>query len=344
MDLADLEAQAGQRLDPAVFDYIAGGAMDEVTLEDNVAAWARVRLRPRVLRDVRDVRVETSVLGTPLAHPVGVAPTAFHRLVHDDGESATAAGARDAGALFTMSTRSTTPVERVANATGDAPWWFQVYVLQDRAHSDALTERAVVAGASALVVTADTPVLGRRLRDIRNNWVMPAGLGTIESLDRPGPAAEQNAGLTFDDISAMRDRWGVPIIVKGVLRGDDARRCVDVGASAVWVSNHGGRQLDGAVSTCAALTEVVEAVGDHVEVYVDGGVRRGADVLKAIAMGARAVFVGRPVIWGLTIGGRDGVAAVIEGLVDELILAMTLAGCATVADVTRDLIAPNTGE
>lgn len=321
-----------------MYDYIAGGAMDEITLDDNVTAWSRVRLRPRVLRDVRDVGVETSILGIPFAHPIGVAPTAFHRLVHDDGEPATAGGAADAGALFTMSTRSTTPVEQVAAARGGAPWWYQVYVLQDREHSDALAQRAVDAGASALVLTADTPVLGRRLRDARNNWVMPASLGTIESLDRPGRGAEQNAGLTFADVRTVADRWSLPVVVKGVLRGDDARACLDAGASAIWVSNHGGRQLDGAIATCDALGEVVEAVEGAAEVYVDGGIRRGSDVLKALAMGARAVFVGRPVMWGLTVGGREGVAAVVDGLVDELILAMTLAGCASLADLTHDLL------
>ena len=339
LDLRDIEERARQLLKPDVYDYIAGGAMDEVTLDDNAAAWSRVRLRPRVLRDVRDVSVATSVLGTSVAHPVGVAPTAFHRLVHEDGEPATAAGAGDAGALFTMSTRSTTPVEQVAAARGDAPWWYQVYVLQDRDHSDALTQRAVDAGAHALVLTADTPVLGRRLRDVRNNWVMPASLGTIESLDRPGRGADQNPALTFDDITSVRDRWNLPVVVKGVLRGDDARRCIDAGASAIWVSNHGGRQLDGAIATCDALGEVVGAVAGDVEVYVDGGVRRGTDVLKALAMGARAVFLGRPVVWGLTVGGREGVAALLDGFVDELRLAMALAGCASLDDLTPDLLA-----
>jgi 4-hydroxymandelate oxidase len=340
LDLHELEEQARQLLQREVYDYIAGGAMDEVTLEDNVAAWSRKRLRPRVLRDVADVRVDTTVLGRPVAHPIGVAPTAFHRLVHPDAEPATAAGAADAGAIYTMSTRSTTPLEEVAAATGAAPWWLQLYVLREQSFSDLLVDRAVAAGASAIVLTGDTPVLGRRLRDLRNNWIVPTDVGVIESFQLAGDGAEQSASLTFDAVARIVERAKVPVVVKGVLRGDDARRCVDAGASAIWVSNHGGRQLDGAIATAEALAEVVDAVGGGtVEVYVDGGVRRGTDVLRALAIGATAVFVGRPVVWGLTVGGRDGVRGVLDGLVDELILSMALAGCATVTDVTRDLLA-----
>ena len=180
IDLQELEAQARERLAPEVYDFLAGGAFDEITLEDNVQAWSRYRLRPRVLRDVREVSTHTTVLGAPLAHPVAVAPTAFHRLVHDDGERASAGGAADAGALFTLSTRTSVPIEQVASERGDAPWWFQVYVLQDRAFSDGFIDRAVACGARALVLTGDTPALGRRLRDLRNGWSLPSGLGTIE--------------------------------------------------------------------------------------------------------------------------------------------------------------------
>ena len=339
MELDELEAAARERLPQDVYDYVAGGAVDELTMAGNRDAWDRVKLRPRVLRDVRSVTTSTSVLGAPVAHPIGVAPTAFHRMCHDDGEPATAAGAADAGALFVLSTRATAPMEDVADALGDAaPWWFQVYVLNDRDLTESFVKRAAAAGARALVLTGDTPVLGRRLRDIRNRFVLPSHLGTIESLDRPGNLADQAAGVTFDDVAWLASTSGLPVVVKGVLRDDDARRCVDAGASAVWVSNHGGRQLDGAIATGDALAEVVDAVGSDVEVYVDGGVRRGTDVLKALAMGATAVFVGRPVVWGLTVGGRDGVRGVVDGFRAELELSMALAGAITIDEVTPDLL------
>ena len=339
MELDELEAKARELLPQDVYDYVAGGAVDELTMADNRAAWDRVRLRPRVLRDVRAVTTSTAVLGAAVAHPIGVAPTAFHRMCHDGGEPATAAGAADAGALFVLSTRSTAPMEDVAEAMGDAPWWFQVYVLNDRDLTESFVRRAAAAGARALVLTGDTPVLGRRLRDIRNRFVLPSHLGTIESLDRPGNLADQAAGVTFEDVAWLARTAELPVVVKGVLRADDARQCVGAGAAAVWVSNHGGRQLDGAIATADALGEVVDAVGSAAEVYVDGGVRRGTDALKALAMGATAVFVGRPVAWGLTVGGRDGVRGVIDGFRAELELAMALAGATTVDEVTPDLIA-----
>jgi len=230
-------------------------------------------------------------------------------------------------------------MEDVAEAMGDAPWWFQVYVLNDRDLTESFVRRAAAAGARALVLTGDTPVLGRRLRDIRNRFVLPSHLGTIESLDRPGNLADQAAGVTFADVAWLASTSNLPVVVKGVLRADDARQCVDAGAAGVWVSNHGGRQLDGAVATADVLPEVVDAVGQSAEVYVDGGVRRGTDALKALALGATAVFVGRPVAWGLTVGGRDGVRGVVDGFRAEFELAMALAGATSVDEVTPDLIA-----
>ena len=314
--------------------------MDELTLADNIAAWQRLRLRPRVLRDVSRVSTATTILGSAIDHPICVAPTAFHRLCHDAGEAETARGACSAGTLFTMSTRSTVPVEAVAVACGASPWWFQIYVLVDRAISDAIIDRAVAGGARALVITVDTPLLGRRLRDIRNRWALPATLGKVESFEGRGNASDQNASVTFDEIGVVRERWGLPVVVKGIHRGDDARRCIDAGASAVWVSNHGGRQLDGAVASADALTDVVEAVRDidGVEVYVDGGIRRGTDVLKALALGAQAVFVGRPVIWGLAVAGAGGVESVLTGFASEFALAMALSGCTSVSELTPDLV------
>lgn len=339
MATEEREEAARALLPPDVYDYYAGGSFDELSLAANLEDWASLRLRPRVLRDVTVVDTGTTLLGEPVRHPVLVAPTAFHRLAHPDGEVATARGATAAGARFVLSTRSTTPVEEVAEALAGRPFWYQVYVLQDRDLTADLTRRAAAAGATALVLTADVARLGRRLRDVRNGFVLPAHLGTVESLDRPGNLGDQDAGLTFADIGSLREATGLPVVVKGVLRGDDAVRCVDAGASAVIVSNHGGRQLDGAVSGAAALPDVLRAVRDTCEVYVDGGIRRGSDVVKALALGARAVLVGRPVLWGLATGGAEGVEAVLEELVGELDLAMALCGCRNLGDITADLLA-----
>lgn len=339
MDGDALEAAARAVLPKEAFDYFAGGAFDERSLAANLEDWATIRLRPRVLRDVTNVDTGTTLLGRPLSHPIVVAPTAFHRMAHSDGESGSARGASAAGAHFVLSTRSTTPVEQVAAALGGAPFWYQVYVLQDRGLTVELVDRAKAAGATALMLTVDVARLGRRLRDLVNEFVIPAHLGTIESLDRPDGGADQDPGLTFDDVGWLRDSTGLPVIVKGVLRGDDARRCVDAGADAVVVSNHGGRQLDTAISGAAAMPDVIAAVRDRCEVYVDGGVRRGTDVVKALALGARAVLVGRPVLWGLATGGSEGVTTVLRDLVDELELAMALCGCRTLGDVTADLLA-----
>ena len=338
MDLGELEEQAKAALEGGAYDYIAGGSFDELTLAANIADWAALRLRPRALRPVGDTRTATTILGAAVPTPIGIAPTAFHRLAHPDGEEATAAGAASSGALYVLPTRSTTPVERVVPQLDGGPFWYQVYVLIDRGFTEELVGRAVAAGARALVLTGDTPVIGRRLRDVANRFVLPSNLGTIESLDRPGSLGDQHPDVTFDDIGWLAGLSGLPVIVKGVLRGDDARRCIDAGAAAVWVSNHGGRQLDGAVSTAEALPEVCDAVGGGAEVYVDGGVRRGTDVLKALALGARAVFLGRPVVWGLATGGAKGVAGVLDSMTAELHLAMQLAGAVTVDEVTADLV------
>lgn len=339
MDGDALEAAARAVLPKEAFDYFAGGAFDERSLAANLEDWAALRLRPRVLRDVTIVDPATTLLGRPVAHPIVVAPTAFHRMAHPDGEPATARGAAAAGAHFVLSTRATTSVEEGAGALEGRPFWYQVYVLRDRELTAELVGRAKAAGATALVLTVDVARLGRRLRDLVNEFVIPAHLGTIESLDRPDGLADQDRSLTFEDFGWLREAAGLPVVVKGVLRGDDARRCVDAGAAGVIVSNHGGRQLDTAISGAAAMPDVVAAVRDRCEVYVDGGVRRGTDVVKALALGARAVLVGRPVLWGLATGGADGVAEVLRDLVGELELAMALCGCRTVEDCTADLLA-----
>jgi 4-hydroxymandelate oxidase len=348
--LEDLEAQARGMLPRAVYDYLAGGAEDERTLADNVAAWARVRLRPRILCDVTEVSVATTVLGTPVRLPVLVAPVAFHRVAHPEGEVATARGAAAARTIMVASTRASMPLEDIAAATPGLPPWFQVYVLRDRSWTADLVARAVAAGYRALVLTGDTPFVGSRRRDADNRFVLPPDVGmanlpagaevTVADPD-DYPGAHQSPAVTFDDIGWLASISGLPVVVKGVLRGDDALRCIDAGASGLVVSNHGGRQLDGAVAAADALPEVARAAADRVELYVDGGIRRGADVLKALALGARAVLVGRPLLWGLATAGASGAQGVLELLGSELAQAMALAGASGVDDLTPDLVVPS---
>jgi 4-hydroxymandelate oxidase len=347
VDLAALEQAARGRLDPAVYDYVAGGADAELTLAGNLAAWARLRLRPRVLRDVRRVDTATSVLGTPLPTPILAAPTAYHGLLHPDGELATAAGAAAAGSLLVLSTQANRSLEEVARHAPGAPRWFQVYVHVDHGFTEELVGRAAAAGCSALVLTADLPVYGNRLRDVRNRLEFPPGMVLGNAVERFGAggaeavanASRFDAGLEPDAIAWLRDRSGLPVLVKGVLRGDDAEAFVAAGAAGIVVSNHGGRQLDTAVAAADALPEVVAAVDGRAVVLVDGGVRRGTDVVKALCMGAAGVLVGRPVLWGLATGGADGVGAVLLGLHEELLRAMALCGAVSLAELTPDLLA-----
>jgi 4-hydroxymandelate oxidase len=355
LDLAALEAEARSRLDPGVYDYIAGGADAELTLADNLAAWSRLRLRPRVLRDVTQVSTATTLLGSQVPTPLLVAPMAYHRMAHPDGEAGSAAGAAAAGAPYICSTQATMSVEEVADAAPDAVRWFQVYVVRDRGWTAELVARAAAAGFRALVLTVDVPLLGNRLRDLRNDFRLPTGMAPANAppagaarqrelaVDVLAQAGQFDPGLTPETVGWLAERSGLPVVVKGVLRGDDALACLDAGAAGVVVSNHGGRQLDGVVATADALAEVAAAVGDRAEVYVDGGVRRGTDVVKALALGARAVLVGRPVLWGLAAGGPAGVERVLSGLAGELRLAMALCGAVSVGNLTSDLIAGRAG-
>lgn len=354
LNLHDLERLAQARLSQLAWDYYASGADDEVCVRRNVDAFAEIKLHYRVLVDVATRSLETTVLGQRVAMPILVAPTAFHRLAHKDGELASVRGAGDAGTIFTLSTLSNTAVEQVtAAATG--PVWFQLYVYRDRGATEALVRRVEAAGASALVLTVDAPLLGRRERDVRNRFALPPHLG-IENLHAagyarlPGQAADSGLAayvadlldptLTWAAVDWLRSLTKLPLLVKGIVRADDAKRAIDAGAAGVVVSNHGGRQLDASPATIEVLARVVDAVAGRGEVFMDGGVRRGADVIKAIALGARAVLVGRPVLWGLAAGGREGVAAALGILRRELDLAMALCGCPDVASITRDLVEP----
>jgi 4-hydroxymandelate oxidase len=352
LNLYEYETLAKSVLTPATYDYYASGAMDEVTLRENLAAYDRVKLAYRVLVDVSRRDLSTAFLGAPLSLPVMIAPTAFHRLAHEDGELAVARAAARAGTAMLLSSLSNTDVEAVVRATS-APVLFQLYVYKDRGATEALMQRAEAAGARAIVVTVDAPFLGRRERDVRNRFELPPEL-TVKNLVPEGygevkapPAGSGLASyfetlidpaLTWKDLDWLRQRTRLPLVIKGLVRADDARRALDAGASAVVVSNHGGRQLDTALATLEALPAVAEAIAGRIPVLLDGGIRRGTDILKALALGASAVLVGRPVLWGLAVDGEDGVWRVLELLRRELDLAMALAGAPTLADVTRDLL------
>ncbi len=353
LNLFDYERAAAARLAEPSLGYCSGGANDEITLRANREAFDAFAIRYRTMVDVSTRALGTTVLGTPVAFPVLIAPTAMQRLVHADGECATARAAKRLGTIMIVSTTATVGLAEVCAAT-DAPKWFQCYMYRDRGVTRALLERARDAGYQAIVFTVDAPLLGRRERDMRGGFHLPEGMrlpnaeavGEDELPEVSGDSAlhqhlarAHDSALTAKDVTWIHDMTKLPVVVKGIVRGDDARRAVDHGAAAIAVSNHGGRQLDSAIAGVRALPEVVEAVGDRAEVYVDGGVRRGTDVIKAIALGARATLLGRPVLWGLAVNGEDGVVHAMTLLRDEIDLAMALCGCRDVTEMTRDLIA-----
>jgi len=338
--VAEYEPLARARLEIGAWDYQAGGAGDEHSLADNLASWARVRLRPRVLVDVATRDLTTGAFGLDLPHPIVIAPTAAHRLSHPDAELATARGAAAAGALNTLSTIASVSLEEVAAAEPAGPRWFQLYAPADRGACRDLVDRAVAAGYRAIVLTVDLPYPGNRERDVRNGFELELGahLPSDQQVDERGII--ELPTLSWDDLGWLRSVCPVPLLVKGVLRADDAVRAVDAGCDGVWVSNHGGRQLDTAISAAEALPEVAAAMGGRGLLLADGGVRRGIDVLKALALGADLVAIGRPVLWALAVDGAEGVRRVIEILRDELSLAMALAGCRSIDDISADLVAP----
>ncbi|MGK7872018.1 MAG: alpha-hydroxy acid oxidase [Xenococcaceae cyanobacterium] len=353
INLFEYESLAKQHLSQMALDYYASGAWDEVTLADNRAAFERYKLRPRMFVDVSQRDLSTEILGQSLSMPILIAPMAFQRLAHLEGELATTKAAASFGAGMVLSTLSTKSLEEVAIARKPSSpngLWFQLYIHRDRALTRTLVERAEACGVGALCLTVDVPLLGRRERDRRNQFTLPPGmeLANLRHLKIPQTAGESglfayvaqqfDPGLTWQDVEWLQSLTALPVVVKGILRGDDAVRAVEYGAKAVIVSNHGGRQLDGAIATIDALSEVVAAVGDKVEVLMDGGIRRGTDVLKALALGAKAVLVGRPVLWGLAVEGETGVKHVLELLCDELDVAMALSGCATVQDIDASLV------
>jgi 4-hydroxymandelate oxidase len=352
VNLNEYEALARGRLAPMVYDYFAGGANDEVTLTENMRSWQRLRLRPRVLVDVSHIDTATTVLGHPLTMPVLTAPCSFNGLAHPEGECAVARATSAAGILQIVSMTASSSIEEIA-ATAQGPRWFQLICFRDREITRDLVRRAEAAQCSALCLTIDQPLQGRRERDIRNRFQLPPWI-TMKNLE-PYAADRLPAGsdgsplerftaemfdptLTWEVVSWLRSITHLPILVKGILTAEGANLALEHGAAGVIVSNHGGRQLDGAVSTCQALPAVVEAVGGRAEVLVDAGIRRGTDVLKALALGARAVIVGRPYLWGLAVDGEAGVSRVLEMLRQELVLAMGLTGRPAIGEIDRSLL------
>jgi 4-hydroxymandelate oxidase len=346
-ELDALEAQARARLTPGAYAFIAAGAEDEISVRDNIAAWQKLRLRPRVLRDIASIETSTTVLGAPVATPIMVAPTGRHRNYHPDGEAGTARGAATAGAVFTLATTSTVSFADVAAARQSAPQWFQLYMPPEREVTEGLIDRAAAAGFAALVLTVDQPVAGSSPRARRDPLEVSPDVRHVNLPDQPvarNAYDPQNQAVvrfpaTFSDLEWMARRSPMPIVVKGVLRADDAVRCVEAGAKAVIVSNHGGRHLDTAMPTAEALPEIAAALTGKAEIYVDGGIRRGTDVVKALALGARAVLLGRPPLWGLAVHGADGVAAVLAHLKNELVRSMALCGARRLDELTADLVA-----
>jgi isopentenyl diphosphate isomerase/L-lactate dehydrogenase-like FMN-dependent dehydrogenase len=352
VNVADYERLAEGALEAGPLGYFAGGACDEHTLRENVAAFRRLKLRPRMLVDVSSVSAATTVLGTEVSMPLLVAPTAIQKMCHPDGESATARAAAAAGTVMTLSTIATSTPAEVAAAAPGAPRWFQVYCFEDEGVTRALIEQAVEHGYEALVLTVDAPRAGRRERDLRTAFQVPAevtvpsvaaALGEPASLTIAEIFGMLDLTLTWRDLERIRGLSDLPLLVKGVMTEEDARLACDAGVDGIVVSNHGGRQLDGVHAPIEVLREVVEAVEGRAEVLVDGGIRRGTDVVKALALGATATMVGRPVLWGLAAGGEEGVRHVLELLRDEIELALLLCGCPTPADVTPSHISANSG-
>jgi isopentenyl diphosphate isomerase/L-lactate dehydrogenase-like FMN-dependent dehydrogenase len=344
INVADYERLAAEKLDPGVLGYFAGGAGDELTLRDNVGAWQRWRLRPRVLAGVSEVTTESELLGGPLAMPVLVAPVAYQRLIDPEGEVAMARAAAAAGTVMCLSTLATARPGEIAAAAPAGRRWFQLYPFRDAAITRALTEEAVESGFEAIVLTADAPPGGNRERDLRTGFRIPEGLGVPAVAAATGGSravtiAEtfelMTSGLGWADLERLVADCGVPVLLKGVLAPEDARRAVEHGVAGVIVSNHGGRQLDRTVATGDALPEIVEEVAGRAAVLVDGGISRGVDVAIALALGADAVLVGRAPIWGLAAAGEEGARRVLEILRDELELALALCRAASPAALER---------
>ena len=350
--LSDFEKAARERMSTMAYEYVSGGAGDEQTLAWNQGAYREIKLRSRILVDVSRIDTSVKLFGRTLPHPILLAPTAYHKLVHPDGEIATANGAMAANATMIVSSFATQSVEDIARAVPGAPLWFQLYVQPDRDFTRALVQRAEAAGCQALCVTVDTPVLGARNRETRAAFQLPQGM-TRANLERLSAATASAAHrppegaiysevleprLTWKDVDWLRGFAKVPVLLKGVLDAEDAKRAVDAGVSGLIVSNHGARNLDTVPATVTALPRVADAVGGRIPILLDGGIRRGTDVLKALALGASAVAIGRPYLFGLAVNGSTGVSRVVQILRTEFEMAMALAGRTSLASVDRTVL------
>jgi 4-hydroxymandelate oxidase len=347
----DFEALAKQRMSHMAYEYVSGGAGDEVTLRDNIQAYDRLRLHPRVLVDVSQLDTRTTILGQPLDFPIVMAPTAYHRIMHPEGELATVRGAAKAGATMIASSFATTTIEDMSR-TAKSPLWFQLYCVRDRGFTKNLVQRAENAGCRALFITVDTPVTGNRHRETRAGFALPPGIDRANYRDLGGTAATTShrpsereiysvvldPTLTWKEIEWIRSFARVPVVIKGVLSPLDAARALSTGVDAIAVSNHGARNLDTVPATIEALPRIADAVKGALPLFVDGGVRRGTDVLKALALGASAVLVGRPYLYGLAAQGADGVSTVMTMLRTEFEMAMALAGRRTIKEIDRTVL------
>jgi 4-hydroxymandelate oxidase len=347
LNLRDWARAAEGAADPAAWEYLARGSGANVTAGENVAAWARWTLLPHVLRDVSTLDLSTTVLGVRVASPILVAPTAMHRFFTADGELATARAAAETGTVYVVSMAATHSVEDVAAVAPDGVRWAQMYMLRDRGRTRALAERTAAAGYGAIVASVDGAAVGRGIASASAGRLTPpdwmrypnlASTDDADSSDIMQLVTDFDPSITFDDLASFGEWSGLPVVVKGLLRADDAVRAVDAGAAAIAVSNHGGRVLDGIAATADVLPHVVDAVDGRAEVFVDGGIRAGVDVVRALALGANAVMVGRPVLWGLCVDGAAGAAQVLTLLTTELEAAMAFCGAATDDDLTRDLL------
>ena len=352
LNIFELEQLAKEKLPVIAYDYYRSGAWDEVTLKANREAFEKIKIHYKVLVDVSQRDLSTTIFGQKVSFPILIAPTAFHKLAHPDGELATARASVKANTIMTLSSLSTTSIEEVAAATNKT-FWFQLYINKNREYTRDLVARAESAGAKALVVTVDTPMWGRRERDVRNGFHLPPGMSAVNLTKYDKDAvAKGNSGaglgqsfawmidsaLQWKDLDWLGSISKLPIIIKGVCRADDAKIALSHGVQGILVSNHGGRQMDSAPATIEVLPSIVDAVGDKVTVMMDGGIRRGVDAMKAVAYGAKAVLVGRPVLWGLASGGQQGVEKALSILREEFDLAMALTGCKNLSEVNRGLL------
>ena len=352
LNIFELEQLAKERLPQMAYDYYRSGAWDETTLKANREAYEKLKIHYKILVDVEKRDLSTTIFGQHVDFPILVAPTAFHKLAHPDGELATGRAAVKAKTIMTLSSLSTTTIEEVAEATNKT-FWFQLYINKHREYTRDLVARAESAGAKALVVTVDTPLWGRRERDVRNGFHLPPGLSAINLVkyQQDGIAKGQtcaglgqsfswmlDATLQWKDLDWLASITKLPIVIKGVCRADDAKKALAHGVKGILVSNHGGRQMDSAPATIDVLPSIVDAVGNQATVLMDGGIRRGTDAMKALAQGAKAVLVGRPVLWGLAAGGQQGVEKALSMLRDELDLGMALSGCRNLKELNRSLL------